>query len=170
MPLIDHAAKALDALSRRDKFTLPDDLIFVDEAGDHLNDWRLRNRFHAALDKAGLPRLRLHDLRHTFGTLAVQAFPLTDVKAYMGHADISTTMIYVHHVPQVDAADRLSRLVAAAEEVPRLRPVSGHARDTIADEDDATERETGTVTPLERWARLDSNQGPTDYESAALTS
>ena len=41
-----------------------------------------------------------HDLRHTFGTLAVQAFALSDVKAMMGHADISTTMIYVHHVPQ----------------------------------------------------------------------
>lgn len=24
----------------------------------------------------------------------------------MGHADIATTMIYVHHVPQVDAAER----------------------------------------------------------------
>ena len=45
----------------------------------------------------------------------VQAFPLSDVKAYMGHADISTTMIYVHHVPQVDAADRLSRLVAVSD-------------------------------------------------------
>jgi hypothetical protein len=41
----------------------------------------------------------------------VQAFPLTDVKAFMGHADIQTTMIYVHHVPQHDAADRLSRLL-----------------------------------------------------------
>jgi len=29
----------------------------------------------------------------------------------MGHADIATTMIYVHHVPQHDAADRLYRLV-----------------------------------------------------------
>ena len=28
------------------------------------------------------------------------AFPLSDVKAYMGHADIATTMLYVHHVPQ----------------------------------------------------------------------
>jgi hypothetical protein len=27
----------------------------------------------------------------------------------MGHADISTTMVYVHHVPQHDAADRLDR-------------------------------------------------------------
>ena len=52
-----------------------------------------------------------HDLRHTFGTLAVQAFPLSDVKAYMGHADIQTTMIYVHHVPRHDAAARLSAIV-----------------------------------------------------------
>ena len=32
----------------------------------------------------------------------------------MGHADIQTTMIYVHHVPKVTAADELSRAVAAA--------------------------------------------------------
>jgi integrase len=40
--------------------------------------------------------------------LAVRVFPLTDVKAYMGHADVQTTMIYVHHVPQHDAARKLS--------------------------------------------------------------
>ena len=32
----------------------------------------------------------------------------------MGHADIQTTMIYIHHVPQHDAADRLGSLVAKA--------------------------------------------------------
>jgi integrase len=50
-------------------------------------------------------------VRHTFGTLAVQAFSRSDVKAMMGDADISTTMIYVHHVPQTDAAARLSTLL-----------------------------------------------------------
>jgi integrase len=55
------------------------------------------------------------DLRHSFGTLAVQVFPLSDVKAYMGHADIVTTMIYVHHVPQHDAAAKLSAAVAQTE-------------------------------------------------------
>jgi hypothetical protein len=45
----------------------------------------------------------------------VRAFPLTDVKAYMGHADIATTMRYVHFVPQDDAADKLTRVVADAE-------------------------------------------------------
>src|SRR5215211_7498628 len=67
--------------------------------------------------------MRLHDLRHTFGTLAVQAFPLSDVNAYMGHAQIETTMSYVHHVPHHDAADKLTALVADAR-----RPVSVHLR------------------------------------------
>jgi hypothetical protein len=29
----------------------------------------------------------------------------------LGYADIQTTMIYVHHVPQSDAADKLARLL-----------------------------------------------------------
>jgi len=66
-------------------------------------------RFVKALDRAAL--LRFHDLRHTFGTIAVQAFPLTDVKAYTGHADIATTLVYVHFVPQADAAAKLGRVV-----------------------------------------------------------
>jgi integrase len=169
VPLSDQAARALDALSRRERFTDPDDLVFVDEMGGHVCDWRLRNRFEAALDRAGLPRLRLHDLRHTFGTLAVQAFPITDVKAFMGHSDIQTTMVYVHHVPQADAAAKLSRLVAESSNVVPL-PISGHVRDTNADRDDADNGENAPVAELSEWARLDSNQGPTDYESAALTS
>lgn len=32
----------------------------------------------------------------------------------MGHADIATTMIYVHHVPRHDAADRLSAQLGSA--------------------------------------------------------
>jgi len=75
-----------------------------------------------ARDQAGLKPLRFHDLRHTFGTLAVQVFPLSDVKAYMGHADIATTMIYVHHVPRVDAAARLSAALEAAETAGRPGP------------------------------------------------
>jgi integrase len=114
VPLIDQAARALDGLSRREFFTGDDDYVFVDVFGGPIDDRQLRERFYAALDVAGLKRLRLHDLRHTFGTLAVQAFPLSDVKAYMGHVDVQTTMIYVHHVPQVDAAERLSRLVAGS--------------------------------------------------------
>jgi hypothetical protein len=88
----------------------------------------------------------------------------------MGHADIATTMVYVHHMPQLDAADKPSRLVSAAESVPRLRPVSGHVRNTNAEPDEAPETESGSGAAIIEWARQDSNLGPTDYESAALTS
>lgn len=108
VPMIDQVAVALDQLSRRPEWTGDDDLVFVNPAGEHIEDSALRRRFYAALKAAGLKHIRFHDLRHSFGTLAVQVFPLTDVKAYMGHADIATTMIYVHHVPRVDAAEKLS--------------------------------------------------------------
>ncbi len=36
--------------------------------------------------------------------------------------------------------------------------------------DEAPKAEAGSGAAIVEWARLDSNQGPTDYESAALTS
>ena len=114
VPMIDQVAVALDQLSRRPDRTADDDLVFVNPAGEHIEDSALRRRFYAALTAADLKHIRFHDLRHSFGTLAVQVFPLTDVKAYMGHADIATTMIYVHHVPRVDAAEKLSSALRAS--------------------------------------------------------
>ena len=122
VPMIDQVATALDELSRRDWFTADDDLVFCNDVGEHFDDSALRRRFYAARQAAGLKRIRFHDLRHTFGTLAVQVFPLSDVKAYMGHADIATTMIYVRHVPQLDAAEKLSRALR-----------TGAARDALAE-------------------------------------
>jgi integrase len=118
VPMIDQVATALDGLSRRQGWTGDDDLVFISPAGDYIEDSALRRRFYAALKAADLKQLRFHDLRHSFGTLAVQVFPLTDVKAYMGHADIATTMIYVHHVPQVDAAEKLSSALRASAVTP----------------------------------------------------
>ncbi|MGE5282998.1 MAG: tyrosine-type recombinase/integrase [Chloroflexota bacterium] len=84
VPMIDQVAVALDQLSRRNGWTGEGDLVFVSPTGEHIEDSALRRRFHAALTAAGLKHIRFHDLRHSFGTLAVQVFPLTDVKAYMG--------------------------------------------------------------------------------------
>ena len=116
VPMIDQVLSALDRLSRRERFVAPGDLVFCGPLGQPIDGSGLRRRFYGSLERAGLPRIRFHDLRHTFGTLAVQVFPLSDVKAYMGHADISTTMIYVHHVPRHDAADKLSAAIRAETE------------------------------------------------------
>jgi integrase len=112
--MIDQVATLLDQLRRREWFTGENDLVCCNDVADHFDDSALRRRFYSACSASGLKRIRFHDLRHTFGTLAVQVFPLSDVKAFMGHADIATTMIYVHYVPRLDAVDRLSRALRAA--------------------------------------------------------
>ncbi len=109
--MIDEVAAALDGLSRRDLFTGLGDLVFCSRVGNHLSNGMLRRRFYAALEAVGAPRVRLHDLRHGFGTLAVQAFPITDVQGYLGHAHISTTRRYVHHTPGADDAARLEAVL-----------------------------------------------------------
>jgi integrase len=113
VPLVDRAAEVLDGLSRRQTLDRPRGPRLRNELGGPFDAGRVSGRFHAARERAGIEYLRLHDLRQTFGTLAVRVFPLTDVKAYMGHADVQTTMIYVHHVPQHDAAAKLSAALRA---------------------------------------------------------
>jgi integrase len=115
VPLADQALVALDTLSKRAHFTGLDDLVFCNEVGEHLTGDHIRSGFYAAVDAAGLGVMRdkddpivPYDLRHTFGTLAVRQAPLSDVQAWMGHQHITTTMRYVHYVPQHDAAAKLS--------------------------------------------------------------
>lgn len=107
-PMVDEVTVALDALSRREHFTRPDDLVFCSDSGDHLDSWALRRRFYAALERAGLRRVHFHDLRHCFASLAVRKLPLSTVQGYLGHAHISTTMRYVHHAPAAQDVSLLS--------------------------------------------------------------
>jgi integrase len=94
VPLIDDAARALDALWRRVRFTAPDDVVFCNATGEMIAESGLRNALYDAMEEAGIDRKSFpahkgfvfHDLRHTFGTMAVQVWPLHDVQAYMGHA------------------------------------------------------------------------------------
>jgi integrase len=68
-------------------------------------------RFRRALNAAGLPRHRFHDLRHTFGTACAAAgVPMRTLQEWMGHADIQTTQIYADYAPRTRDAE----LVAAA--------------------------------------------------------
>jgi integrase len=77
-----------------------------------INSFNLRPRvFHAALEKAGLRRIRIHDLRHTFASLLLQnGESIVYVKDQLGHGSISITVdTYGHLVPGANrqAVDRL---------------------------------------------------------------
>lgn len=108
VPMVAEVAQLLAQLNARDEFTGEDDLVFCEIEGTWLNDDRLRRRYEAALKRAGLRRLRFHDLRHTFGSLAITSADIVEVQAWMGHADIQTTMRYLHYRDRGRAAERLA--------------------------------------------------------------
>jgi len=70
-----------------------------------------------ALRRAGLRPLRFHDLRHTFGTRMIAKADIRRVQEWMGHADVQTTMKYLHYAPRDDDA-------ALVAEVFRTQPLS----------------------------------------------
>ena len=104
VPMAPDVASALARLSRRQDWIGDDDLVFVGEAGDHLDGSALRRRYKAALKMAGLRPLRFHDLRHTFGTRMIAKADIRRVQEWMGHADIQTTMRYLHYSPRSENA------------------------------------------------------------------
>jgi integrase len=100
VPMAPEVATALAKLGDRPLFTGDDDLVFVGEDGGHLDGSALRRRYNRALERAGLRRLRFHDLRHTFGTRMIAKADISRVQEWMGHADVQTTMKYLHYAPR----------------------------------------------------------------------
>ncbi|GGQ77720.1 tyrosine-type recombinase/integrase [Couchioplanes azureus] len=90
-------------------------LVFASRLGTPMEPRNLDREWHATRERAGLPWLRLHDLRHACATflLASGASPRT-VMQTLGHSQISLTMnTYAHVLMEVEraamdaAADRL---------------------------------------------------------------
>ncbi|WP_027005021.1 tyrosine-type recombinase/integrase [Conexibacter woesei] len=107
------APQVAETLARLGGAATDDSLVFLGDHGGYLDGSALRRRYKLALDRAGLRSLRFHDLRHTFGTRAIAKADILRVKEWMGHADVATTMRYLHYVPRPEDA----RLIAAAFEI-----------------------------------------------------
>ena len=114
--MVEKVAGVLQELKQREHQTDRTDLVFVSRYDGPLDSSALRRRYNATLQAAGLRRLRIHDLRHTFGSLAINVASIVQVQAWMGHADIKTTMRYLHHKSRADDARLLS--TAFASETP----------------------------------------------------
>ena len=109
VPLATPAAAELARLADRRWFAGPDDLVFCSTLGDHLDSSALRRRLRRAQDAAGLRPLRFHDLRHSFGSLVVREVDTATLKAWMGHAKLTTTERYLHSKPRHTDVVRLDR-------------------------------------------------------------
>lgn len=92
------------------------DLAFCELDGRPLHPGNLSKRFDKLVARAGVPRIRFHDLRHTHATLALAAgiHPKV-VSERLGHSTVSITLdIYSHAIPamEANAAERVASLVA----------------------------------------------------------
>lgn len=116
VPMVPEVAAALSRLSQRGSLVGDDELVFPGQLGMYLDGSALRRRFVAACAAAGLRPIRFHDLRHTFGTLAVRsAESIVELQNWLGHAEVRTTMRYTHYREQRDAAERLARAFTTAD-------------------------------------------------------
>ena len=88
------------------------DWVFCTLEGSPVDGDNLRHRvFYKVIEKAGIRRVRFHDLRHTFASMLIQnGESLAYVRDQLGHSSIQVTVdIYGHLVPGANrqAVDRL---------------------------------------------------------------
>lgn len=89
-------------------------LVFATALGTGIDPRNALRSFHAACERAGIPRRRLHDLRHTAVTaLLAQGVPLKVVSELLGHSQLATTSDLYGHVLSETLADATDRLAAA---------------------------------------------------------
>jgi len=107
-------------LGRLEAKQTADTFLFTNEAGEPLHPDRARKCFETAQARVrkeveDLPRIRLHDLRHTFATLALSAGINPKVVAdRLGHSTVSMTLDrYSHVLPalQESAVELVAALV-----------------------------------------------------------
>jgi len=89
------------------KSDISDELVFPSEAGAPIEMNNFSEMvFKPLVSRAGLRRIRFHDLRHSYGSLLIQAgASLAYVREQMGHSSIQVTVdIYGHLIPGANVA------------------------------------------------------------------
>lgn len=90
-------------------------LVFPGQHGQLISTHTLRDWLIALSEQAGVPRIRMHDLRHTAATLMLmQGTPVHVVAAILGHASPTITLsIYAHALPSAtrEAVDVMARYI-----------------------------------------------------------
>ncbi|MGW4148216.1 tyrosine-type recombinase/integrase [Streptomyces albogriseolus] len=107
-------------------------LVFTTPTGGPLDPANLTRRFRSFLNRAGLRRIRFHDLRHSTATLLLeQGVDLVVIKELLGHAHIGVTAgVYAHVRPRLQrqAIDTLGNALGPTEEDPEDPPAMAAVR------------------------------------------
>lgn len=128
--------------------------LFSTNSGEPVNSDYLARQFKGILHRAGIPSMRLYDLRHTAATLALAAgVPAKVVSEQLGHATSAFTLdVYSHVLPhmQSEAAKKVETLLAVSKHdlktIPKCRrrpPQSFHFGNTKTEQERAIRSKAG---------------------------
>lgn len=90
--------------------------VFPSPTGGPMSPDSILHMLHRVLDRAGLPHIRFHDLRHTFATLALQnGVDIKTVSGMLGHYSAGFTLDTYTHITtptQKEAANTMAQVLA----------------------------------------------------------
>jgi integrase len=91
------------------------DLVVAKENGEPIHPHTFSQAFERLIEKTGLPRIRLHDVRHTHATLALKAgVPVKVISERLSHESPAFTLKqYAHVIPgmQAEAAAQVAAMI-----------------------------------------------------------
>ncbi len=130
IPMNDQLIEVLSTHPRR----LDSPYVFARKNGEKFR--KMRTSFENAVKRSGIPRVRFHDLRHSFAShLVMGGVDIRTVQELLGHKDIRVTMRYAHLAPDhlrnaVRVLDRRAEDSGASER----NILDGHYLDTKGSE------------------------------------
>ena len=112
------SADAIDVLMQQRRKTGNSDWVFPSPTGGPMSPDGVLHMLQRVLKRAGLPRIRFHDLRHTFATMALQnGVDVKTVSSMLGHYSAGFTLDTYAHVTtdaQMKAAQTMGNILSRA--------------------------------------------------------
>ena len=112
------SADAIDILMQQRRKTGNSEWVFPSPTGGPMSPDSVLHMLHRVLKRAGLPKVRFHDLRHTFATMALQnGVDVKTVSSVLGHYSAGFTLDTYAHVTtdaQLKAAQTMGSILSGA--------------------------------------------------------
>ncbi len=142
VPLNESALWVLEEIGTRDKF----EVVFANPEGKAYTP--VTHAWYRIRKLAGLPHLRIHDLRHSFASLLVSGGrSLYEVQQILGHSDPKVTMRYAHlSTKALQAAANTASVLMPKKATPDATPEAKEAEAIPAD------APTAAILPFPRAA------------------
>ena len=112
------SADAIDVLMQQRRKTGNSEWVFPSPTGGPMSPDSVLHMLHRVLKRAGLPKVRFHDLRHTFATLALQnGVDIKTVSGMLGHFSAGFPLDTYAHVTtsaKREAAKTMGNILSGA--------------------------------------------------------